>query len=446
MIKTRIFAGIILIVGLMLSYNLFSLKNKEVIKKDFLLGLDLSGGSQLVYVADTSSIKDSEIKSSMESLREVIERRINIFGVSEPEVRTEHSSFTDENRLIVELPGVTNIDEAVAMIGETPVLEFKTPNPDFDNLNQEDLINKVNNGEISIEEVFAKQYVSTNLTGKYLKRSVLNFDYNTGEPIVSLQFNDEGASIFEALTEQNVGSTIAIFLDGYPISEPRVNEKISGGEAVITGRFTPEEAKILVGRLNSGALPLSISLQSTTTVGATLGNDAISTGVKAGIAGLFFVIIFMILYYRLPGLIGSIALLFYTVTMLALFRFIPVTLTAAGVAGFIISIGLAIDANVLIFERMKEELASGKEINDAIKDGFKRAWSSIRDGNISTLISMIVLYIFSTSLIKGFALTFGIGTLVSMISAITVSKTLLLSIPKSKNVFLRSLFNNGFRK
>lgn len=444
--KTRIFAGVILLIGILLSYNLLSLNNGKEVKKDFLLGLDLSGGSQLVYIADVSSVPEGDVKSSMESLRDVIERRINIFGVSEPEVRTEHSSFTDEDRLIVELPGVTDIDQAVAMIGETPVLEFKTQNPDLDETDKQDLLDELNKGNITTEEYLAAQYVPTDLTGKYLKRSVLNFDYNTGEPIVSLQFNEEGAQLFEQLTGDNIGDTIAIFLDGYPISEPRVNEKISGGEAVITGLFTPEEAKTLVGRLNSGALPLSISLESTTTVGATLGNDAINTGVKSGIIGLLFVIIFMILYYRLPGLIGSLALVFYTVIMLALFRFIPVTLTAAGVAGFIISIGLAIDANVLIFERMKEELRAGKDINEAISIGFKRAWSSIRDGNISTLISMVVLYIFSTSLVKGFALTFGLGTLVSMISAITISKTLLLALPKSASASARALFGNGFRK
>jgi protein-export membrane protein SecD len=262
-----------------------------------------------------------------------------------------------------------------------------------------------------------------------------------------LSFNKEGADLFEKITTENVDKTIAIYLDGILVSAPRVNQAISGGEAIIEGNFTIEKAKEMVGRLNSGALPIPIHLISTNTIGPTLGHNAVEAGVQAGIWGLIFVALILVLWYRLPGLIAVIALGIYTAIMLWLFKFIPVTLTSAGIAGFIISIGIAVDANILIFERMKEEIADGRSLYDAIDNGFKRAWASIRDANISSIISAIILFWFGTALIKGFALTFGLGILVSMFSAITVTRSIIMSFTdkekKQPSKVMKFLFQTG---
>ena len=261
-----------------------------------------------------------------------------------------------------------------------------------------------------------------------------------------MSFDKDGALLFEKITKDNVGKIVAIYLDGAPISTPVVREAISGGEAQISGDFTADEAKQLVGRLNSGALPVPIELISTQTIGPSLGSQAVHAGVKAALIGLLVLGILFILWYRLPGLVAVLSLGIYVVVMLALFKLIPVTLTAAGIAGFIISLGMAVDANVLIFERLKEELNDGHTVVDAVLNGFKRAWDSIRDANISSIISAVILFWFGTSLIKGFALTFGIGVLVSMISAIFVSRVFLLALSSSKSSgFIKTLFKSGIK-
>jgi len=236
------------------------------------------------------------------------------------------------------------------------------------------------------------QFVSTELTGRYLQKATLVFGTNN-EPTVSLQFDDTGTKLFDEITKANVGKTVAIFLDGAPISTPVVREEIPNGQAVISGSFTPTEAKQLVGRLNSGALPVPITLLSTQTIGAILGDNAVNAGVKATIIGFLLVALFLILLYRLPGLVAVISLCIFISIILALFKLMPVTLTAAGIAGFIISIGVAVDANVLIFERIKEELRSGQSIKDATRLGFSRAWFSIRDSNISNFITAVILFL-----------------------------------------------------
>ncbi|MDD5043274.1 MAG: protein translocase subunit SecD [Patescibacteria group bacterium] len=265
----------------------------------------------------------------------------------------------------------------------------------------------------------------TGLTGVQLKKSMVQFDQNTGAAEVGLEFNDEGKKLFGEITERNVGEPVAIFLDGEALSIPRVNEPIRDGKAVITGDFNIDEAKTLSRRLNAGALPVPIKLVSQQTVGATLGNQSVNDSLTAGLIGILLVMIFMIIYYRLPGFWSSLALIVYGAIVLALFKIIPVTLTLSGIAGFILSIGMAIDANVLIFERLKEELKSGKSLGSAIDDGFKRAWPSIRDSNVTTLISCVILATFTTSIVKGFAITLGVGVIVSMFSAITVSRIFL---------------------
>lgn len=397
----------------------------------FVLGLDLSGGTRLVYEADTSRVAQSDLRDSMDSLRDTIERRVNLFGVGEPIVYTERASTLAGNgaeRLVVELPGVTDTQEAVAMLGETPVLEFRVQ-PE---------------GATSTAD-----FVATGLTGRYLSRAQLEFGTQQGglanEPVVSLIFDNEGAALFESITRENTGRFLGIFLDGVPISVPVINEPISGGRAIVSGGFTPDIARELVRNLNFGALPVPIALLSTETVGSTLGADAVSRGLEAALWGIVAVMVFMVVWYRLPGLIATVALMVYVVLSLALFQAIPVTLTAAGIAAFIISIGMAVDANVLIFERTKEELEKGKSTKEAIHDGFARAWLSIRDSNISSMITAIILFWFGTSIVKGFALVFGLGVLISMLSAITVSRSLLLALGiDRRDRWIRALFGSGF--
>ncbi|MFA6397892.1 MAG: protein translocase subunit SecD [Candidatus Paceibacterota bacterium] len=460
--KKRIIAIFILVLGFGVSFFIYKSEpqlsgiipntpGSFLSKFPFKLGLDLSGGTHLVYRADVSQIKSAEISDSMSSLRDVIERRVNLFGVSEPTVQVEEGGITSvgEHRLIVDLPNVTDVQKAVVMIGQTPLLEFKTERPA--GKEKDDLIKKLEEAKklaeqgITVSSVEDPYFVQTPLTGRYLDKAILEFDQNTGEAKVGLKFNAEGAKLFEQITKDNIGKMVAIYLDGSPISTPNVREAISGGEAQISGNFTPTEAKQLVGRLNSGALPVPIELISTQTIGPSLGAKAIQDGIKAALVGLIVIAIFLILWYRLPGLLAVIALSIYICLILMLFKLIPVTLTAAGIAGFIISIGVAVDANVLIFERIKEELRTGKTIADAIKAGFSRAWFSIRDSNTSSIITAIILFWFGTSLIKGFALTFGMGVLVSMLSAIIITRLFLFSLNISKNTkFNNFLFGSGF--
>jgi preprotein translocase subunit SecD len=354
-------------------------------------------------------------------LRDVIERRVNLFGVSEPKVET--LEVGGSHRLVVELAGIKDIKDAIKLIGETPFLEFKEQRSEAEsNLIVEK--QKANDPSYLYEDPYFISAVPA-LTGKYLKSAQLSFDPTTYEPYVSLQFNDEGAQIFEELTTKNIKKVLAIYLDGQPISLPTVQDTISGGKAQITGRFTTNEAKLLVERLNAGALPVPINLVSQQSIGASLGEQSFNLSIKAGIIGLAVVVVFMLVYYHVFGFFASLALLIYTALSLAVFKLIPVTLTLSGIAGFILSIGMAVDANILIFERSKEEKRKGLDKFRAIEEGFKRAWPSIRDSNISTIITCLVLYNFTTSIVKGFALTLLIGVVISMFTAITVTRSFL---------------------
>lgn len=409
---------------------------------DFKLGLDLSGGTHLVYTADTSKIAPADVTESLEALREVVERRVNAFGVGEPVVQTEQGGALGSGayRLVVELPGVTDVDAAVKMIGATPLLEFK-------------LVKEGMEGQLTDEngELNKDAFLDTRLTGQYLTRAALEFGNNTGvglaQPAVRVDFNAEGKDMFADVTGKNVGRMLAIFLDGTVVSAPRINEKIGDGTAIISGSFSADEAKELVRNLNLGALPVPIALSSTQTIGAILGEEAIAAGILAGIVGFTALSIFMLLWYRLPGLVAVAALSVYVIIMLVLFKLVPVVLTAAGIAGFILSVGLAVDANVLIAERIKEELKSGKKLDAAIREGFGRAWLAIRDSNIAHIIAGIILFWFGTSLIKGFALVFGLGVVVSMLSAITISRTFLLALGVNAEKPLgHFLMRSGLRK
>jgi protein-export membrane protein SecD len=419
------------------------------------LGLDLQGGSHLVYQADFSGIAPADQADALNAIRDTIERRVNSFGVSEPLVQVSGS-----NQIIIELPGIKNINDAINQIGQTPTLEFKTQNPNP---------TAVNGSSTNISLNANDQWVSTGLSGKQLQKASVDFQQGqslSSQVVVRLTFDSDGAKLFSQITSANVGKPLAIFLDGQILSAPTVDAAITSGTAVITGNFTVQQAKDLANNLNSGALPVPIKLISQETVGATLGKESVQKSVEAGIIGLLMIIVFMIVYYRFPGLLATFALLIYAVVSFAIFKIgisftavvlvglffflgltvsawfgilallsyifliflnglAPVTLTLAGIAGFILSIGMAVDANILIFERLKEEIRSGKEIHKAVEEGFNRAWLSIRDSNVSSLITTVILYIFGTPSIKGFAVTLGIGILISMFTAITVTRTFL---------------------
>ena len=396
--------------------SIFNLKFLDV---PFKLGLDLQGGTHLVYEADLSTVAKEDYDSSMQGLRDVIERRVNFFGVSEPIVQVEETA--GHQRLIVELAGVVDPAQAIKMIGQTPYLEFKEQKENY-----REIIEKNQKAEETGEGQMEDPFAPALLTGKYLKKAELGFDQTTGyQALVSIQFNDEGAKIFEELTKKNIGKPLAIFIDGLPISIPTVQEAISGGKAQISGDFTVEEAKSLARNLNAGALPLPISLISQQSVGPTLGKISLEESLMAGIFGLLAVVIFMIVFYRLPGFFASLALIIYAILNLALFKLIPVTLTLAGMGGFILSIGMAVDGNILIFSRMREELRQGRPFSAALEEGFRRAWPAIWDGNFTLLIAALILFWLGSSFVKGFAVTLIIGTLLSMFSAIFITKNFL---------------------
>jgi len=387
-------------------------------EKNFSLGLDLAGGTRLVYQIDLSKIKGGEEKDALAAIRNVIERRVNLFGVKEPKVYIARTA--NETRLIVEIAGIKDIKSAIEMIGKTPFLEFKE---ERDEKERNEILEAQKRGERLNEDPYFK---STGLDGRYLKKAWLDFDPTTGAPKVSLRFNKEGAKLFEKITERNVGKRVAIYLDGSPISMPVVREKISGGEAEITGDFSQQEAKELAERLNAGALPVKINLISQQTVEASLGKDSLKKGIFAGALGFVLILIFILIYYRKLGIYGVLSLIFYLIFLLALFKLIGVTLTLAGIAGLILSVGMAVDASILIFERIKEERKLGLEEKTAIKRGFDRAWPSIRDANLTTLFVCIILFYLTESLTKGFALTLGVGILMSLFCALIVMRIFLL--------------------
>ncbi|OGZ71723.1 MAG: protein-export membrane protein SecD [Candidatus Staskawiczbacteria bacterium RIFCSPLOWO2_01_FULL_33_9] len=422
----------------------FNLSIPHFWTKEFVFGLDLQGGVNLIYQADLNNVTDRG--GAMEGLRDVIERRVNLFGVTEPIVQ-----IVGQDRLVVELPGVTNVQDAIKMIGETPHLEFleQRSQEETDQIIKkiEELqkvqsengdISKVADWQLALQHPYFKP---TELTGKYLSKVNVVFDQTTYKPQIEIVFNSEGEKLFENITERNIQKPIAIFLDGASIIDtsgdnkideqdlyaPIVQDKISGGRAVITGDMSTQKANEIARRLNSGALPVKIGNPiSQQTVGPTLGAVSLQKSLEAGIYGLLAVVVFMMLIYRLPGLLASIALVIYVAITLSLFKFIPVTLSLAGIGGFILSIGMAVDANILIFARMKEEIKQGRGLSFATQEGFKRAWPSIRDSNFNSLIVCAILFIFSTSFIKGFALTLSIGILVSMFSAIFITRILLM--------------------
>lgn len=373
------------------------------------LGLDLQGGTHLVYQLDTSKIDSKDITDAVNSAVDIIDRRVNALGVSEPVVQS--AKIGESNNIIVELPGIKNINEATNLIGKTAQLTFWEMDANSENLN--------------LENELDSSWKETGLNGSHLKKAEVKFDQNTGSPYISLTFNDNGKQLFSEITKRNLGKPVAIVLDNEIISAPTVQSVIETGDAMISGKFSIAESKNLTKLLNAGALPVPIDLVEQRNIGATLGIESVKSSLIAGLIGIALVIIFMIIYYKFLGLISSIALIIYGLILLALFKIIPITLTLPGIAGFIISFGMAVDANVLIFSRMQEESRKELPASAVVENGFKRALSSIIDSNVSTIITCIILYIFTSSLVKGFALTLGIGVVVSMFSAITITKNLL---------------------
>ena len=374
------------------------------------LGLDLSGGTHLVMEADMSKIAEKDRKSAFDSAKNIVETRINMYGLTEPVV--QESKTGEAYRIIVEIPGVANVEDAVGLIGTTAQLSFREEASESAKVATPS----------SYLQVWPKE---SGITGKNLKKSEVIFDQNSGNPQVGLQFDAEGAKMFEELTKRNSGKTVAIFLDNQLLSAPRVNQAITGGNAVIQGSFTVKEAKDLAVLLNAGALPVPLKIVQQRHIGATLGQETIQKSLTAGAIGLMTVAVFMIVNYGFLGLIADSALIVYALIVMSIFKIIPVTLTLAGIAGFILSIGMAVDANILIFERMKEELREGKDFATSLKLGFARAFPSIRDSNISSLITCAILYWFGSGIVRGFAITLAIGIAVSLFSAITVTRTLI---------------------
>lgn len=438
MTRYRVFALVALIAGVLLAYFIWATEANPYSAYKFRLGLDLAGGTELIYKADMSGTPAAERADALSALQGVIERRVNLFGVAEPLVETETASALSgitEDRLVVDLPGVTDVQAAEDALGKTPTLEFKL----------------ATTSTSSGQATSTISYVSTGLTGRYLKSASLQFGSGAtaglAAPQILLQFNAAGAALFEDITKANVGRTLAIFLDGQPISTPVIQSAIPGGQATITGNFSALEARDLVRNLNFGALPVPIQLESSSAAGPTLGAAALAAGVVAGLVAFAIIALFMLGWYRFPGAVAALALAEYLAFMLAVIKVIPITLTASGIAGLIISTGMAVDANVLIFERTKEELRAGKEPREAVHIGFARAWTAIRDGHLTMIISGVILFWLGTSIVQGFALVFLLGVLASFISAVSVSRVYLLAlVPEHRAGLWRFLLGSGFSR
>lgn len=390
------------------------------------LGLDLAGGSHVALEADMKNIKPGDRLSALESAKEVIDRRVNFFGVSEPVVQTAVNN--NSYRIIVELPGVSNVDQAIVLIGQTALLDFR----------EFTVIPQATTSAYVIPSL--ENTKSVGITGKDLSRASLNFSQETGSPEVAIEFTADGGKKFADVTNRLVGKQLAIFLDDFPVTAPVVQTSITDGRAVITGNFTKDAASALALQLNAGALPVPVTVVEQRTVGATLGAESVAKSIRAGIVGLLLVALFMILQYGRLGLIADAALLLYGLLSFGVFRILGITLTLPGIAGFILSIGMAVDSNILIFERYKEERRSGKPWHIAIEQAFGKAWDSIRDANITTIITSLILYnpgnwalLPSSGLVRGFAATLLIGVIMSLFTGIVASRTYIRVLYKEKD-------------
>ncbi len=412
----------------------FKLKNRKFELKK---GLDLQGGTHLVLEADMTETDQADQPDALNSVKEIITRRIDLYGVSEPVIQT--ATLADSHRLIVELPGIQNIDKAIDLIGQTAQLDFR-----------EDTAEDAQEFDYATPSAFMRifDFTSTNLTGKDLKKATVEFSTGQGatnQPVVALEFTNQGKQLFADITSRNLNRPVAIFLDDQLVTSPLVNEPILDGRAVISGNFTPEAASELSIMLNAGALPVPIKVIEQKNISATLGEASITKSITAGGIGLGLVMLFMFLYYGLNGLIANLALLVYGLITLTVYKLIPVTLTLPGIAGFILSVGMAVDSNILIFERLKEELKAGRPFPVALELGFGRAWDSIKDANLATIITSLVLinplnfnFLNTSGMVKGFALTLLIGVIISLFTGIIVTRTF-MRVFLSKKINPKSL-------
>ncbi len=388
------------------------------------MGLDVQGGMQVVLEVDMSQIASEDKDDALESAREVILKRVDAYGIAEPSVVTAKKD--NSYRIIVELPGVDNPTEALNLVGKTADLSFVLLKTASDSAEASAAAN------LSLEP--------TGLTGKDLKKAQVSFDPNTGEPQVALTFNETGAKKFAQITKENTGQRLAVMLDGQIITAPVINSAIPNGQAVITGSFSLDEAKNLVIQLNAGALPVPIKVLEQRQLGASLGQQAVKDSVVAGLIGLGLVMLFMVLIYGSYGLVADIALLMYAVFTLAIYKLLGVTLTLPGIAGLILSIGMAVDANILIFERIKEELRAGKSYGVALELGFGRAWDSIKDANVATILTALVLinpfnfsFLSTSGMVRGFGITLLIGVILGLISGVVITRTLMRLVFKGRS-------------
>lgn len=399
---------------LSIDFNFLGTSFKKEFKTN--LGLDLKGGSHLVFEADMSKIKEQDKDDALESLKDVIERRVNFFGISEANVQTLKTS--NARRILVDLPGVTDTNKAIGTIGQIAQLSFKEE--------------ATSDAKLATVPAILRLTKETGLTGKDVRKASVVFSQQTGKPEVQLEFTKEGKNKFKEITTRSVGKQIGIFIDEFPISAPVVQQAITEGTAVITGDFTVEEAKQLATAINSGALPAPVKLVEQRNIGPTLGAIEVKKSIYAGVVGLSMVVLFMILYYRKLGLIACIALTLYGLISLAIFRAVPIVLTLPGVAGFILSIGMAVDANILIFERIKEELRKGRDFNIAKRLGFGRAIDAIKDANITTILVALILFnpanwdfLPQSGLVRGFAVTLLIGVATSLFTGVVITRRLI---------------------
>ncbi len=390
----------------------------------FMFGLDIQGGTQITLAADMKDIPESERKTALASVQEVIRRRVDLFGVAEPRIRT--AVLGDQYRIIVELPGVDQPEAALQLIGQTAKLQFREPNEETSRLQ----LDAIASPEAAL--AYIQSFQPTELDGQKLQRATLTFDPQTNEPTVSLQFNETGAQLFADLTTRHVNQPLAIFLDEQPLSLPVVNEPIYGGQAAISGGFTVEQAQALVAQLNAGALPVSLSIVEQNTVGPSLGEKSLQQSLAAGLVGLILVMAFMVLLYGASGLLATIGLIAYGIITLAMYKLIPVTLTLPGVAGLVLSIGMAVDANILTFARIREELRAGKSWNLALKNGFGRSWEAIKGANLATLAICFILFnpfnwgaLHTSGPVRGFAFTLALGLVISLFTGVFYSRLLI---------------------
>lgn len=396
-----------------INFNFFGWQIKKEFKNHY--GLDLKGGSHLVFQAETSKLRPEDVNEAILALRDIIEKRVNFFGVSEPVVQIVKQE--KNYRVIVDLPGIENVSQAIEIIGQTAQLNFF----------------ELEKGKVATTTadlyVFSRK---TDLSGKEVKKATVVFNSQNGKPEIALSFTERGKKIFSDLTERNVSRPLPIFLDNLLLSAPIVQQPIKDGNAVISGNFSVKEAKQLANAINSGALPVPIKLVEQKTIGPSLGKEEVEKSFFAGVIGLVMVAFFMVVYYGRLGVIADLALMIYGLISLAIFRSIPVVLTLPGVAGFILSIGMAVDANILIFERIKEELRKGKDFTTALNLGFGRALSAIKDANLTTLTVSFILFnplnwdfLPQFGMVRGFALTLAIGVATSLFTGVVITKRLI---------------------